>query len=541
MPRRRSSSSVVEATPGFSPKQNLAIRAEVPLRSSLYFVRKERQIPMRLKRLCFAGLVAALALVLSGCSIIESQTVEQRDVIGSAHITTHLCTQDETPVGGCGDEQAGRGQLLVGYEIPWNTAAPATLSAKSDTTGLDLTLTRDQSYTDALEANDPTDDSTNWVGYRSGAYDDPGPAVVRWTIDTDFNLDQEADGSPFTGPFTYATQIGFNDLTGAPAEAETAPLNCAATTPPIFLGARAKAARRRASVRRQIRAVRARTGQRISVFPFGNECFTSRNDGSLDTRDLGIVHLANASVQAGSSVSIPFSVRFKGAADPVATFAISGSSGITGATFTPSQATFAPATDEAKQIDIRVDVPKSAAPGIYPVRIEAALPNGQKRARVAQLWVTPAPAAPAAAAAPEAQPAPLPALVETLDDVVPTSLDAIRKDGLQATIGCNTACVGTVDLLMYKPPAVRAGIARAVDTVLLGRVRDVRIGTDGGKAGVVLQLSEAGRERLGRLRQFTLIVRTTARDVNGQQTPALLRKIRLKPNCAGGEKPCVAR
>lgn len=159
-------------------------------------------------------------------------------------------------------------------------------------------------------------------------------------------------------------------------------------------------------------------------------------------------------------------VAHKGDALPPLTFTLSSPGSVAGATLTPSQATYTPETDGSQQIDVKVDLPRETEPDTYPVSLVATLPNGQKRTAVAQVTVTPASARQ------------LPPLVETLDEIAPTSLDAIKTNGLPVTIGCNTACDATVDLLMYKPPADRAGIAKAVSTVLLGRVRGVTVGAD---------------------------------------------------------------
>jgi hypothetical protein len=493
---------------------------------------------MRTKRAPLAGATALVALLISGCGSlgigIDTQTTEQRDSIGAVRVTTNLCTRQTNgssaanPPDVCGNDDSGAYQLLLGYLLPNGVTAPDTTTADSADNAFDLTFTASPSYSSQLELYQDSGPDNRWVGYLSGVYTDDGVTPLRWTVLSDLGLPPAVDGGPFTGGPLVVQTITGSRYVPSPVAAD-ADVNCGLVAARLPSSLQHKLEQRYGKRRVHAAIKAARSGHRTRIAIYSGGCFSDTQGSSQDTRDLGIVPLGNATGQAGTSTSVPFSVRFKGDANPPLTFSLSSPVSIAGATVTPSQATYTPATDGTQQVDVKIDLPGNTEPATYPVRLVATLPNGQKREAVAQVTVT--------AAAPRV----LPPLVETLDDIATTSLDAIKTDGLPVTIGCNTACDATVDLLMYKPPASRAGIAKAVDTVLLGRVRGVKVGADGGKATTSIQLSDVAKQRLGRLKKFTLIVRTTAKDVSSQVTPPLLRKLRLEPNCANGETPCLPR
>jgi hypothetical protein len=111
------------------------------------------------------------------------------------------------------------------------------------------------------------------------------------------------------------------------------------------------------------------------------------------------------------------------------------------------------------------------------------------------------------------------------------------------TIGCNQACDTVVDLLIYRPPAHRAGIARyrRVQTVLVGRAF---IGLRAaGHREFRLRPFPVPRAGLPRLARVTVLVRTTAANLDGHRTPALLVKRHLHPDCRLGGRavqPCIS-
>jgi hypothetical protein len=133
---------------------------------------------------------------------------------------------------------------------------------------------------------------------------------------------------------------------------------------------------------------------------------------------------------------------------------------------------------------------------------------------------------------------PGPALVQTLR---PLKRADFTKTTLTAIFGCNTGCDATVDLLVYEPPAQRAGIARhyqEVPTVLIGRV-NTSLGEKGFKRAPIKLFPQA-IAGLRHLDRYTLVVRTTAiARSGGNRTKALVRKLRIRHGCKPGVKPCV--
>jgi hypothetical protein len=475
---------------------------------------------MLLKRLGAAVLGVSVTVAITGCLQITAQDNAQTDAIGPLHLTTTLCTTNNSggpspdAASGCAPASGSPEELVLAYLVPTAITAPATV--RLTTSDGPLSMTSDPSWAAVAESATPAPAGLVWVGYRSPPFTAGGttpsttdPATV--TAEADFALPPAAGGGPFaSGPVTYRVRMGERDA----ASPESAPTTC-------FGGAASRAAARRAR-RAYARGVRSRSRlARAAGAPSGNTSCgrTPTAPITVATRDLALVPAAAAGVQQGSPVDLAFAAKFAGAAGP--TFAL-GVSGVPGATVAP---TLTPDADSTTGVPVHVDVPLETPAGTYDVTLTATS-GAQTRSATTQLTVGDAPA-----------------LTETLDGLPQTTLAQIRAAGQPGTVGCNVACTATVDLLLYKPPADRVGIAaqrkyRAVPTVLLGRVQEPLAA--GIKQTVTIPVKDAAKDKLRNLGRFTLVVRTTARDSRGQVTRAIVRKVRLAPGC-GSRPGCVPR
>ena len=192
-------------------------------------------------RIATLSVLALLAVVLSGCVSIKSQTAFQR-LPGFVTLRLDVCVSDrdrstyatcdpsdpdrnteETDNGFDGDGASGRGQLLVGFRVPVGTGAPATF-ASTDGRG---SFTRNAGYTALLNANFAPPAGFRWEGYSSTDVPfDPDQEQDRAArLEPEFTLPAGAGGAPFTGPFRWRAVVGFRQ-TGAGAANPGDPIVC---------------------------------------------------------------------------------------------------------------------------------------------------------------------------------------------------------------------------------------------------------------------------------------------------------------------------
>ncbi|CAA9497421.1 MAG: hypothetical protein AVDCRST_MAG85-1556 [uncultured Solirubrobacteraceae bacterium] len=292
-----------------------------------------------------APLAVLLALAGAGCVQITSETSEQLDLIGDVAVHTDLCAEgieisarrvsegDHEETGTCGMNDLGRAQLLVAYRVP-DGAEPVEVRV-----GAGLTLKPSPTYADALEARHPTGPGRRWVGYVSDARDfDAGD--LRASLDARFTL---PDGRPYRGPFPFRTVAGYRELPGDAAP--DAPIDCAAKATDCDTG---------------------RDGAGTEV------------DVDQATRDLAILPGDEVVLTAGERGHVPFRAVFAGADDPGLDFAL-GVQSVDGFDARPLSETLHPRPDSDSLADAVVEVPATAKPGRYRLRMTAALPNGQMR------------------------------------------------------------------------------------------------------------------------------------------------------------------
>jgi hypothetical protein len=310
-----------------------------------------------------ATALAVVAVFLSGCFEIQSETTRQLTVIGDVEIATTTCTfvMGGPPPGitSCPGNSGGPApgtNYLIAYRIQNGVVAPPKFKQAS---GDPVSFKLDTTYSDSLTTFAPPPAGEHWVGYRSTV----NPSPANSTFKPAFTLPQ-SNGKPFQGPFKYRTVTGFI-YDNSPLKDE--PVVCA--NPPTTQGP---------------------SNVVNNSFSF---CIDSpdptayQTDQDVPTRDLGVTSTGDGSVRQNESGALPFSAEFAGTADPSASFQLSGSTNAPGVTLTPSPATFAPATDSTTALSLKADVAPTTPAGTYDVALVASLPNGLQRRATGKLTV----------------------------------------------------------------------------------------------------------------------------------------------------------
>src|SRR3954470_24150464 len=325
--------------------------------------------PLARRAATFAAL-ALVALLVGGCAVFRvTPAALQAGTIGDVTVHLDVCASGVAACASNGTTDADQSanaydlQMLLGFLVPDGADAPAALDTSSRPAG---TFARNESYWAGLELLSAAPAGFHWVGYASSTtyhWKFPLNPATGFTADPAFHLRPAGDGSPFHGPFTYRAVVGVRAIDGAHALGSG--FDC--------LGAHAT------------------TATLCSDDATGTAPLTT--DRSIPTRDLGILAAPGAaSTTPGGAVSVPFTLRYAGAATPAANFALAASSGVTGAAAPGlSVDSVAPATDSDSTVLATVNVPAGVAPGDYPVTLTAALPNGQSRTATRTVTVVHAP------------------------------------------------------------------------------------------------------------------------------------------------------
>ena len=309
-----------------------------------------------------ATALVVVAVLLSGCFVITSETPGQLGVIGDVEIATTTCASSGPPPDGAlcpGGNSVWPPftNYLLAYRIKDGVGAPNTVPAVS---GNSMTFHLDKAYSDSLTTVAPPPAGEHWVGYRSDLYP---PSDGDSTFKPHFKLPQ-SNGKPFQGPFTYRTVTGFI-YDNSPGSND--PVVCA--NPPTSQG-----------------PLNSNSSYSYCIdSPSGPTAY--QTDQDVPTRDLAVTSTGNGSVRQNESGQVPFSAEFAGTADPSASFQISASTNAPGVTVTPSTATFEPATDSTTAINVKADVSPTTPVGTYDVTLVASLPNGAERRATGKLTV----------------------------------------------------------------------------------------------------------------------------------------------------------
>jgi hypothetical protein len=171
----------------------------------------------------YVVMVSALAVVLSGCVAIKTQSASQR-APGVVTLSLQICVddRDQTKYSDCvppsntaendngqdiilNPPLAGNAQLMVGFRVPDGTTAPASFQNSDGR----VSFAASPGYTAALTAEYVPIAGFHWVGYLSTGVQLDGSNAANFliTINPEFGLNG-IGGAPFTGPFRWRAVIG---------------------------------------------------------------------------------------------------------------------------------------------------------------------------------------------------------------------------------------------------------------------------------------------------------------------------------------------
>lgn len=313
---------------------------------------------------------ASLALALSGCVYFKanSLTVSQPGGIGSVRVHFEVCTD---PVPDCEpNDIEGAVQYLLGIAVPAGSVPPQTVTATPLNGGAPIVFTLNEEVAKEMAAASPglqkvldeeeakpeerqiiggpwPPSGLQGVGYLSAPVQETKGPNLEWSVDADFGLPVNADGSAFAGPFGTGIAMGFRGVDGEfPA---SRPVRCA-------------------------RFDEEMPSDDLAI------CLGTNQQKEAGTSDLRIAAPAKAAgVFVGGKVQISFSPNFASTATTPPAIAYSAATTLKGAK----------ATANAKG-KVTVTVPKKAKPGTYEVTLTgtAQVPNGASSSATAKFKVT---------------------------------------------------------------------------------------------------------------------------------------------------------
>lgn len=345
------------------------------------------------------GAIAAVALVVSGCAIVQpgSFSLSQPGGIGSVRVHFNLCTAaTSTTSVGCGQATKSETvQYLTGIAVPPGSTPPASFTAQPIGGGAPVVFTRNdevatqmaassaafEKFIAEFEAAGTPEEKAEaalihqlyggpWppsglqgVGYISAPVSEVKEQGLQWSVDADFGLPVPADGSPYVGPFASGVAMGLREV--SEAKPANRPVRC------LILD------------------------KAMPPTEFDSACGGTTAQGQLGTSDLRIEapkKAAQAFVGGSGQLSFPLEFATTGGTPP--SFALSATSTAKGAKFT-----FAPKTYKPGKVDptshlapaangkVTVAVPKSVKPGTYKVTLNATASQGAGTSQVGTLKV----------------------------------------------------------------------------------------------------------------------------------------------------------
>jgi len=320
---------------------------------------RKRRVPGAIAVAALGGIV----LASSGCISLDDVTADQPGVIGDVVVSEPVCISGSP---GCGNADnydvpgvgpTGTAQMLLGYRVPAAIVAPATLTADDPL----VAFAPSPGYAAELERLSPAGPGRKWVGFISSALSFSPVSDLNVVVSAAWALPRSDDGSPFTGPVAYRPVVGFR------AVGDTHP----ATEPVVC----------------DVTSLGKPTANTICVdSPL--LATIAGPDLTRPTRDLGILVGATATGAAGTSVTVPFTMRYAGTVSASAEVALSAATTVPGGAVTVVPGSIVPAADSTNPVSIAVAVPAGTAPGTYDVTLTARV-GTQTRVRVGKLTVTP--------------------------------------------------------------------------------------------------------------------------------------------------------
>jgi hypothetical protein len=349
----------------------------------------------RRRRFLLAVLAAAvLAAAMSGCIIIKSVSSTQLNTIGGVQVTTVLCATDknsdntgyspaDSSCQGNTTDKLGNSntdtvnnfnlQLQIAYRIPSTATAPSTITSVNTSNppttacGGGIVFNQSASYSAALEAGTAAGSGKQWVGYLSTTQNFTTAGCNYITLSPTFSLNQAADGTPFQTPFTYRVVAGWRQVNDSqPGNTSARNVTCGSSPFASYSD-----------------GVDANSDGNLDMsgicidYPTGGASAIA-SDSSQATRDLGIVAGSAQSVHAATTATVPFTVKYSGAAG-AGPFTMSATTTVPSTTATPSQTTYTPSANGNQAMTVSVPVPAGTTAGTYNVTLKADLGNGQIR------------------------------------------------------------------------------------------------------------------------------------------------------------------
>jgi hypothetical protein len=336
------------------------------------------------RRLLGAGVAATLAVAMSGCALIKSNSSTQLNTIGKVQITTVICAGDtnsnntgyvpadsscqgSSHGGVTGDAANGNYQISLAYRVSSATTAPATFTSTNTSNppttpcGAGVVFNQNAGLASAIEALSPAGTGEKWVAYYSTTQSYSTSSCQYLTVSPQFTLNQGFGVVAFQGPFTYRPIVGWRSVNDSQAGNTSSRTATCGPTSISTLYADGVDFDNNGSVDQQ------------GVCADDPSAATISTDLSQNTRDLGVLPTANGTAHAGGSGTVSFDLNYKGAALPSGTFNLSATTTVPGGTATPSQSTLTPAADSDNSVNVTVTVPASTTPGSYGVHLIATL------------------------------------------------------------------------------------------------------------------------------------------------------------------------
>jgi hypothetical protein len=244
-------------------------------------------------------------------------------------------------------------QLKLAYRIPTAITAPSTITSTDPSGPSAITFTQNSDYTSQLTSLVPPGSGKKWVGYLSDAQTYATAGHQYFTVAPQFALPQGSDGAPFQGPFNYRVVVGYRgvdqNVTGSTASRA---VTCGANPYSYYADGGSGA---------------GQTG--ICIDDPSSSALTS--DLSRTTRDLGVMP-GTAAALAGSTASVPFTLRWRGSGCICGASPITASTNISGATATPDTTTVGfGSADFDTAVNVSVPIPPGTAAGTYNVTLFA--------------------------------------------------------------------------------------------------------------------------------------------------------------------------
>jgi hypothetical protein len=219
-----------------------------------------------------------------------------------------------------------------------------------------LVFHRDQAFETNFKEHASYPPGFDIIGYVSEVAREETGDAFEWGAKYTFGLPAAADGGSFSGPLQYFLVYGWREVNSE--EPASRPVECESET----------------------------------SSPGAAEC-TSTGLLEFGVSDLRVKPLAAASVFAGATAAIPFSLDFaSSAAAPPNSFGLSAATTLPGAAAAPTELTFAPGSLDANkrstgQRQVNVQVPANAKAGTYQVQLTATTATGGSVSAVTQLEV----------------------------------------------------------------------------------------------------------------------------------------------------------